>query len=494
VGDKTWAADTLRLARMTLSISKRPYHRRLPGVVVEASPPAYRRNREPSPERKRLANRLLLTLHRTPKSDRFVLRLYPSLRGRVYRRLWLGVVPYHFAFQLGVVTTGYAAISVAASTFEIGLIVGAWGLPVLFLPPVGGVAAVRFSRRRTMVICQAVLLSVTVVVIALALSGVLSSIHLIVLGLVQGSTYSFYAPARTAYTAAAVEPPLVHNAIAAYILSDYASAVVGPLLGGIILAIWGDAVAGYVVMAAIYTIVLVIFWGLPEQDPPLAGAGIGVRAPIWAAIQQVGRSSALTKVFLVAALATLLGMPFQQLMPIFADQVFMVGAAGLGVLLTAVGVGAVLGSVLAARIPQARLQAWQAPLAAALGSAVVAFALTPTFPAACLPAAIAGMSGSGLAVVNYSLMLMRTRPDLYGRTASLFQMTFALAPIGAIPMAAIADSVGAEATVIVAGLLLIGAALTIGVGGRGRPSFASDAEAREGQVSGRGSESEAHIP
>lgn len=423
-----------------------------------------------------------------------MLRLYPSLRGRVYRRLWLGVVPYHFAFQLGVVTTGYAAINVAASTFEIGLIVGAWGLPVLFLPPFGGVAADRYSRRRIMVICQAVLLCATLVVIGLGWTGLLSSVHLVLLGLVQGTMYSFYAPARTAYSASAVEPRLVHNAIAAYILSDYASAVVGPLLGGIILAIWGTPVAGYAAMAGIYLVVLLVFWGLPEQARPLAGGGGGIRGPIRVAFRHLGRSSALTKVFLVAALATLLGMPFQQLMPIFADQVFDVGAAGLGALLTSVGVGAVIGSVLAARIPQARLLAWQAPLAAALGLAVVAFALTPTFPAACLPAAIAGMSGSSLAVVNYSMMLTHTTPDLYGRIASLFQLTFALAPIGAIPMAAIADGVGAETTVIVAGLCLVGAAFAIGVQARGRPSSTSEIRSDRRHATGGGSEAEVHGP
>lgn len=387
--------------------------------------------------------------------------MYPSLRVAVYRRLWLGIVPYHFAFQVGIVTTGYAAITLAGSAFEVGLIVGAWGLPVLVLPPIGGVAADRASRRRIMLGAQVVLLAATLVIVGLAATSTLAGWHLVGLGLIQGTTYSFFAPSRTAYTASAVKPTMVANAISAYSLSDYFSAVVGPLVGGIILTVTGGAAAGYLVMCAIYFGVFWIFAGLPEQPVSSTHGRNGVRGPIGEALGYVWRSPALTRAFLLAACATLLGMPFQQLMPVFADRVFAVDAAGLGLLLTSAGFGAVAGSITVARIGYTRLRQWQIPLGAGFGLAVLTFALTTTFPLALAAAVVAGMTASSLAIVNYALMIAATTPDLYGRVASLYQLTFALAPLGAVPLAAIADRVGAQAAVGAAGVLLLLAVVAI---------------------------------
>lgn len=396
------------------------------------------------------------------------LSLYPSLRVPAYRRFWFGIVPYHIAFQVGMVTTGYAAITISGSVADVGLIVGAWGIPVLFLPPLGGVAADRFSRRGIMLLSQLVLLAATSTIVILGLLDLLVTWHLIGLGLVQGCTYSFYAPARTAYTVVAVEPPLVANAMAAYALSDFFSAVAGPLLAGLLLTLTQDAVAGYGTMCAIYVLVLAIVWGLPEQARPSVSAG--VREPLAQAVRYLTRSRQLTGVFLLAGLATVLGMPYQQLMPIFASRVFDVDAAGLGLLLTSVGLGAVVGSLLAARIRRDRLRSRQIPLAVTFGLSVVAFALSPSFPIAMIPAAAAGMTGAALAVVNYALMIGHTTADLYGRMASLFQLTFAFAPLSAIPMAFVADRVGARTAVVVSGCLLVAAALLLSARIRSEPA------------------------
>src|SRR5688500_4003817 len=90
----------------------------------------------------------------TGRSALHPLNLYPVLANPDYRRLWLGLVPYQFAFQISVVTTGFAAVTLADSALEVGVVVGAWGLPVLLVPPLGGVAADRFSRRRTLLLSQ----------------------------------------------------------------------------------------------------------------------------------------------------------------------------------------------------------------------------------------------------------------------------------------------------------------------------------------------------
>ena len=101
-------------------------------------------------------------------------RLYPSLAPGIYRRLWIGIIPYHLCFQVGLVATGTAAIALSRSALEVGLMLGAWGLPILFMPPFGGVAADRSPRLRTMLAAQVVLGSGALTVGILGLMGQLT--------------------------------------------------------------------------------------------------------------------------------------------------------------------------------------------------------------------------------------------------------------------------------------------------------------------------------
>ena len=387
--------------------------------------------------------------------------LYPSLATPAHRRLWLGIVPYHAAFQIGLVTTGFAAASLSDSALAVGLAVGAWGLPILVLPPVGGVAADRLSRRRVMLAAQVVLGGSALAVALLALGGLLATWHLVLLGLVQGTTYSFFAPSRTAYTAGAVGRGLFPNAIAAYSLSEHVTAVGGPILGGLLLTLPLGVPAGYFAIALLHLLVLGIFVGLPEQPRGLDGE-IRLAERILEGLRHVRRSPVLGRVLLVAAAAMLLGMPYQRLMPIFAEDVFRVGSTGLGLLLGASGGGAIAGALLASRLGGGRgPAAWQGPIGAAFGLAAAGFGVAPTFELAVVAAALAGLAWAIFAIANYSLLIGHADHRLYGRVASLYQLTFGLGPIGAIPVGAIADAIGAPAAVALGGVLLVGVALAL---------------------------------
>jgi MFS family permease len=381
---------------------------------------------------------------------------YPSLRPGPYRRVWSGVVPYHFAFQIGIVATGTAAVALSDSAFEVGLVVGAWGFPILFLPPFGGVVADRFSRRRIMLAAQVVLGTGALAVGVLALLGQLQMWHLVALGLVQGTVYAFFAPARVAYTAASVAKPIVPNAIAAYSLSEHIGAVVAPVLGGLLVAMPPVGFRGaFLVVAGLHAGIFLIFAGIPEQAPATGVDGESVLDRIRAGIRYARSSPSLRVVLTISALAMVLGMPFRQLLPVFADGVFHAGPAGLGLLLGAAGLGGISGAIAAARLrggPQ--LVAWPGILGAAFGLGALAFALAPSFQLALVLAIGAGAAAAAFTTTNSAIVASIPDAAYYGRAASLYQLTFALGPLGAIPIAALADQIGAPLAVAAGGLLL----------------------------------------
>lgn len=396
--------------------------------------------------------------------------LYPSLGGGIYRRMWIGIVPYHLCFQIGLVATGAAAIALSRSTLEVGLILGAWGVPILFMPPFGGVAADRYPRRRTMLAAQVVLGGAAFAIGALALTGRLAVWHLVVLGVTQGIVYAFFAPARNAYTARAVPKPLIPNAAAAYSLSEHTGAVLGPALGGLLIAGLGFGFGwAYVLVAATHAVIFAIFAGIPEQPTSPEASGGSVFERIREGVGYARGIAALRVVLVLSALAMVLGMPYRQLMPVFADDVYGVGAGGLGTLLTAAGAGAILGSIAVSRLRGDRgLGRWPGIFGALFGGAAFLFALAPSFAAGIVLAGVAGAAAAGFTTTNAAVVVAAPSPAYYGRMASLYQLTFALGPLGAIPIAALADQIGAPRAVAGGGLLLAVAAPLVArlLGGR----------------------------
>lgn len=366
-------------------------------------------------------------------------------------------MPYHVTFQLTVVATGTAAVALAGSTFEVGLMVGAWGFAILVLPPFGGAAADRFSRRRTMLLAQLVLAMGVLAAGLLALAGLLRPWMVVLLGMSQGAVYAFFAPARVSYTAGAVERRLVPNAIAAYGFSEHVTAVAAPVLGGLLVATPGVGYAGtYLIVAILHLAIFAIFRGLPEQPIRVGAADETVLARIRAGIAYVGSMPALRVAIVASGLALLLGMPFRQLLPVFASRVFEAGPGGLGLLLGASGAGAILGSMTVARLQGDRSMVRLPGLLGSLvGLSVAAFALAPAFTAAVVLAALAGGAIAAFTTTNSAIVASSADPAFYGRAASLYQLTFAFGPLGAIPVAALADRIGPPAAVLAGGLLLV---------------------------------------
>ena len=286
--------------------------------------------------------------------------LYPSVSITGFRLLWLGMLPSLVAFQIGVVATGYAAVTLSDSALAVGLVSGAWGLPVLLLPIAGGVAADRYPRRFILLTTHAVICAAWVVCRGTGVrradspSGISSS------SVWSGDSVPLMTPARIAYAATAVGPDLVQNASCGVLRLDERGIIVGPVIGGLILSLTRDGLAwAYVGAASLYLLAVAILSRLPDM-PTTGDAQIGPWTQLVRGLGYIRSTPPIPRLIVLAAAATLFGVPYVQLMPIFADRVFGVGAAGLGLLLAAGGLGALAGSVAAANtgVPQS-VDPWQ---------------------------------------------------------------------------------------------------------------------------------------
>ena len=404
----------------------------------------------------------------SPPGRLSILRLYPALSLPHYRRLWLGTLPATLAWQMSVVATGYAALTISGSATVLGLVSGAVGLPMLLFSLVGGVVADRLPRRMVLLMTQSLLGLSALILASLVAGGWLQVWHLVALGLVQGVAFSFNMPARQAYMAELVSPHLLRNAVGLNNAGVNFCRIAGPALGGGLLSLPFVGIGGvFAVMTAMYLVVIATLLSLPHatgRPSRPAEPGSSGLEQLLEGLRYLRGSSTLLSLLGLAFLTVFFGMPYQQLMPVFSERVFMVGAAGLGVLMAATGIGSLAGSLTVAALggirQPARLQLF---LGVGFGLSLVAFALAPVYWLAVALLTLVGFTSSSYTTLNSTLIMSNTEPRLYGRVMSVYLLTFAMTPIAALPLAWMAEHVGGRPTVVSAGLVVALAVLAVAI-------------------------------
>jgi MFS family permease len=372
------------------------------------------------------------------------------------------MLPATLAWQMSVVTIGYAALILSDSAVALGLVSSATGVSMLICSPIGGVVADRLSRRAVMFATQGILGVASGIVTILILAGLLEVWHLAALGFVQGVAFSFNVPARHAYIADLVGPRLMRNAVALNNAGMNFCRVAGPAIAGSLLAVPAIDVGGvFVVMTAMYALVIGSLLGLPARSvgsPELKPGRAGGWEQLVEGIRYVRSSPVLVALLGLALVTLFFGMPHQQLMPLFSERVFAVGAFGLGILMAASGVGALLGSLAVAALSTFPRQALlQLGFGVGFGLTLFGFALAPSFGLAVALLGLVGFTSAAYISINNTLVMGNTDPRLYGRVMSIYMLTFAITPVAALPMAWVADLLGGRIAVAGAGLLVAGA-------------------------------------
>jgi hypothetical protein len=228
--------------------------------------------------------------------------------------------------------------------------------------------------------------------------------------------------------------------------------VIAPGVAGALISLSGTAACFYA-QVAVFAGALAMTWSLPTL-PQARGAGAGVLANMLAGFRYILASPTLVGLMLLALVPTVLALPYQQLLPVFARDVYGVGPAGLGILLTATSVGAFAGALLTTWLMGLQQRTLILPVAGLVtGVGLVLLALAPSVA---LAVAVLFVTGGAISVYNSTTnsLLHEATSDAYrGRVMSVYLMTWSLMPIGVLPMGWLADHVGAPITVAGGGVL-----------------------------------------
>jgi MFS family permease len=391
-------------------------------------------------------------------------RLAFALRALRYRNFQLFTVGQSISLLgswMQQVAMGWLVYRLTNSAFLLGLVAfGAQG-PSFILAPFAGVLADRLNRRRMVIVAQSVMMLQSSILTVLVLTGHVQFWHVLVLSTVFGCASAFDIPARQAFLLEMIDRREdLPNAIALNSSIFNGARLVGPAIGGFVIAHFGEGMA-FLFNSISY---LAVIAGLVAMRiaPRLT---IPPKARVFARLRE-GFSYAwnfapIRDVLTLVAGAALFGVPFTVLMPVFAVNILHGDARTLGLLMSATGLGALSGALfLAARESVRGLSRVITASALLFGLALIGFAFSHSLP---LSMALLALAGFGMMVqmaASNTFLQTVVDDDKRGRIMSLYTMAYiGVAPFGSLFAGAVAQRIGAPLTIALGGAVTMLAAL-----------------------------------
>ena len=333
-------------------------------------------------------------------------------------------------------------------------------IPMLVLASVGGYVGDRYSRHRGVVATQTISMILAFALAGLTLSHHIGQWSLIAITFLVGIVNAFDVPIRQAFFVEMVGKQDLPNAIALNSSIFNGARVVGPAIAGFAIAWIGEGwcfflngVSFLAVILALMAMRIQPIERKPSTESPLHSLLQGFR---FAMSDRPIRSA----LFLLSMLS-LLGLQYSVFMPIFANDILHVGARGLGLLMSAAGVGAVLGALqFAARTSYKGLAKWIGAMSMICAFGLIGFSQSHVFWISIAVLFVVGFAATSQMAATNTTVQNRVPDELRGRVMAVYATMFmGVQPIGALLAGGIAKRFGAPATLAMFGTFCLAGSL-----------------------------------
>ena len=377
-------------------------------------------------------------------------RALSSLQHRNFRLLWLGHSLTSMAYWMDQVSRGWLIYELTNSALQLGMVRGIQALPILFLSPVAGSAADRFSRKKQIVLSQIVDGCMYAALTLLIFTHAIKPWHVYLSAFVMAIDQTFLQPARAAIIADAVPRDHLTNAIGLNSMIFNTARSTGPALAGILIARYGTA--GSYATQAIFCM-LATLWTMqlrsrPQSSPTADDVSTSDSSFFRSVVEGWKFSWQNEEVrtgLLVVMLVALLIVPFTTLLPIFARDILSVGAAGQGLLLTGMGVGALGSAVVIASLGDRMMRGlFMLGGAALYGLSVVGFAASPWFRVSMVLMVIIGVANVFCNALVQTVIQTYSPSKFRGRTMAIFQLSNVVMTTGSMLLGTLATALGTQ--------------------------------------------------
>jgi MFS family permease len=385
-----------------------------------------------------------------------------ALGHREFRLIWYGQIFSSMATWMDQVARGWLIYELTDSAFQLGLVRGVQAIPILLLSPLAGSTADRYSRKMQVLVAQLVDGLLYGVIAVLIITGEIQPWHVYVTAFGMSIVWTFQQPSRAAMVGDAVPLNQLTNAVGLNSIVFNVARSAGPALAGFLIAVFGTAgayaaQAGFYLLATVWTLQLRSGQQSQARSKADSGHTESLRRNIIEGWKFSWRNEAVRASLLIVVFASLFIIPFMTLLPVFARDILEVGAHGQGLLLSAMGIGALCSSVFIAscgdRLPRINLMLAGVAL---YGLVIVAFAASLWFELSLVLMGVVGIVHVTSHALAQTVIQTYSPSEFRGRTMAIFHMTHVVLLVGGILIGALSSIVGAPwaaASMSIAGTL-----------------------------------------
>jgi MFS family permease len=352
------------------------------------------------------------------------------------------------------IATSWLVYRLTGSALLLGIVGFAGQIPTFLLAPFAGVWVDRLNRRHVLVVTQVLAMVQSLALAALTLAHVITVHEIIGLSVFQGLINAFDMPGRQAFMVEMIEGRQdLGNAIAINSSMVNMARLIGPSIAGVVIAAVGEGYC-FLLDGVSYIAVIASLLMMRLHRPALPPAKASMFAQLKEGWTYVSGFPPIRSILLLFGIISLMGTPYTILMPIFAGRVLGGGPGTLGLLMSAIGIGALISGIsLAARRSVIGLGR-MIPLSAGLfGGGLVLFALSRTVWISVILLLVAGFGMMQQMAASNTIIQTIVPEDKRGRVMSYYTMAFVgMAPFGSLLAGALAHAVSAPATLIVCGI------------------------------------------
>jgi MFS family permease len=369
-----------------------------------------------------------------------------------FRRLWVvGLVVFSVRW-LEMIVVGVFVYRHTNSAFDVALMTMLRMLPMALFGALIGALAERIERRTALVGVILSMLTTSLCLAALAYAGRLAVWHLAVASFCNGIAWAADNPVRRVMIGDVVGHERMGAAMSVDVGANNASRMLGPTIGGLLLA--GFGISGAFTVSVIgYAVALVAALRVRHRSRP-APVAAGVLARMIEGFVLVRRDQRLIATLTITVIYNVFGWPLTAMIPVIGQDSLHLGASGIGVLASMDGVGAFCGAIAIALFAKpahyARIYVGGVGLYLVM---LVVFALVPIVPLAGVALLCTGVSNAGFSVMQATLIYLSAPAEMRSRLYGVLAVCIGVGPLGFLYLGVLADTIGAPAATALSGVL-----------------------------------------
>ena len=354
-----------------------------------------------------------------------------ALSAPTYRRYWLGSLGSVGASQLIVMGQGWLIVDkLGGSPLALGLLGAATAVPTIAVNLFGGVLADRLNRRIVLMATSLLSALLLLILATLDVTGAVQIWHVVLIAAGMGLVYGIDWPTRNAYFPALIDREHTMSAVALNAMLWQGTRIVAPAIGGIAIAEFDTAPVFFLCVLG-FSVMFLILIGLNVPQARFEGDKNAFRE-LKEGIRFIADHRLFAVLILLSYSHMFFAMSYIQMMPLVAKE-FGVGSAGLGLLLTVIGIGAVSGTLVTLRLQGSNRLGRNMLVAVFVATfLILGFALSPIYPMALVMLYFASLANSVFQISSMTALQMRVPDHMRGRVMGIHAITFSMLALGAL--------------------------------------------------------------